>query len=130
MNWTGLDVFDNSIHRTNAWLKEFMQELNWTDRRQAALTFCDVLQAVRDRLEPAAAVEFGNQLPLLIRGAYFENWNLTDHPAAGKFPHDESVVKAAFRVLRRKADEGEIKSVQQILPDDLQQLWPPKLRAA
>jgi uncharacterized protein (DUF2267 family) len=130
MNWTGLDVFDNSIRRTNTWLKEFMQEVNWTDRRLAALAFCDVIQAVRNHLSTLPAVQFGNQLPLLIRGAYFEGWNPTDNPSAWELPHDEIVVKAVFRMLRRKADEGEIESLEGILPEDLQQFWPPKLRAA
>ena len=130
MNWTGLDVFDDSVHRTNAWLKEFMQELNWTDRWQAYLAFCDVLHAVRDHLGTPAAVQFGNQLPLLIRGAYFDGWTPTDQPRAWEPPHQENVVKAVFRLLHRKADEGEIESVKRILPEDLQQLWPHTLRAA
>ena len=129
MNWTGLDVFDNSIRRTNAWLKEFMQELNWTDRRAAALAFSDVLHAVRDHLSTESAVEFGNQLPLLLRGSYFEGWKPTI-PANRPLPQDLTVVKAVFRILYRKADEGEIDSVEHLLPDDLHQLWPPTLRAA
>jgi uncharacterized protein (DUF2267 family) len=130
MNWTGLDVFDNSIRRTNTWLKEFMQELNWTDRRQAALALCDVLQSVRNCLDVHAAVQFGDQLPLLIRGAYFEGWKPTNQPVTVRPLPDETLVKAVFRLLNRKADEGEIERLDRFLPEDLRRLWPPTLRAA
>jgi uncharacterized protein (DUF2267 family) len=130
MNWTGLDIFDSSIRRTNAWTKEFMQEMNWTERRQAILAFCDVLRAVRDHLSTNSAVELGNQLPLLIRGAYFEGWQPSEVPRTWVAPEDDAVVKAAFRLLQRKADEGEIQSIEKLLPEDLHQFWPPELRAA
>ena len=130
MNWTGLEVFDNSISRTNTWLKEFMQELNWTDRRQAYHSFAQVLHAVRDHLTVDAAVRFGAQMPVLLRGVYFDGWNPSTTPVAWTASIDESVVRAVFRLLSRKADEGEIESVEEILPDDLQQLWPDTLRAA
>jgi uncharacterized protein (DUF2267 family) len=129
MNWTGLDVFDHSITRTNAWLKEFMQELNSTDRREAYHALCGVLHTVRDQMDTEAAVRFGNQLPLLIRGSYFEGW-IPSVNAAPKSTSDEIIAKAVFRLLRRKADEGEIESVEDILPKDLQQLWLHTLRAA
>src|SRR5262245_50208490 len=118
MEWTGLDVFDQAITRTNAWLKEFMQELNSTDRRGSFDNLVHVLHAIRNHLEPDAAVRFGNQLPLLIRGSFFEDWQ----PGAASLsetPYDPTAVRAVFRLLRRKADLGEIESVEGILPQDL-----------
>src|SRR5262249_43501812 len=108
MNWTGLDIFDGPIDKTNAWLKELMQELNWTDRRRAFHALCSVLHAIRDRVSFENSATFGNQLPLLIRGAYFENWKPVSNPASWAPPEDEFIIRAAFRLLQRKVDAGEM----------------------
>ena len=35
MSTTGLQVFDATVHKTNVWLKDLMETLNWTDRHKA-----------------------------------------------------------------------------------------------
>ena len=37
MTITSIDVFETTLHRTNGWLKELMEELDWQDRRAAYL---------------------------------------------------------------------------------------------
>src|ERR1051326_4900880 len=80
MKLTGLDVFDSTIQRTNTWIKELMQELNWSDHRKAYLALRSVLHAVRDHLPLDDAIYLGEQLPMLIRGAYFEHWETAGKP--------------------------------------------------
>src|SRR5215471_13970659 len=80
MKFTGFEVLDFTIQRTNAWLKELMQELNWTDRRETYVAFRCVLHAWRDHLSIKDAVYLGEQLPMLIRGFYFEHWDPSDKP--------------------------------------------------
>src|SRR6185295_18634048 len=82
MKLTGLDVFDSTIQRTNVWLKELMQELNWSDHRETYLAFRCVLHTVRDQLPVGEAIQLGEQLPMLIRGFYFEHWE----PAGKRLP--------------------------------------------
>src|SRR3954468_8051923 len=149
MKFTGLDVFDSTIQRTNAWLKELMQELNWSDHRKTFLAFRCVLHAVRDHLPLEDAVYVGEQLPMLIRGSYFEHWDPTGKPLSMRSPGDffsvlsqymarelentsdvETVTRAVFRLLDRKATDGEIEDVQHVIPPGLLDLWPPTLRAA
>src|SRR5262245_32525427 len=110
MKWTGLDVFDQSINKTNAWLKEYMREVNSTDRRVSFLELSGVLQALRDHLSVEGAVQFGDQLPYLMRGAYFEHWQPAANPSPWNPQYPETAVRAVFRMLRRKADSGEIES--------------------
>src|SRR5207244_10803937 len=74
MKFTGFEVFDDTIQRTNNWLKDLMQELNWSDRRKTYVVFRCVLHALRDHLSVRDAVYVGEQLPMLIRGAYYEHW--------------------------------------------------------
>jgi uncharacterized protein (DUF2267 family) len=149
MKLTGLDVFDSTIQRTNTWLKELMQELNWSDRRKTYLAFRCVLHALRDNLPVNDAVYLGEQLPMLIRGFYFENWDPHGKPlplhSRGDFfsclssyltregengSGGETVARAVFRLLDRKVTEGEISELQHVMPPGLLDLWPPTLRAA
>ncbi len=149
MKFTGFEVLDATIQRSNAWLNELMQELNWTDRRQTYVAFRCVLHALRDHLSPKDAVYVGEQLPMLIRGFYFEHWDVSGKPPVLRSRNDffayvsarlsrdgqrgsdsETVTRAVFRLLDRKATDGEIDGIQHVLPPALIDLWPPALRAA
>jgi len=149
MKFTGLDVFDSTIQRTNSWLKELMLELNTSDHRKTYLLFRSVLHALRDHLPEADAIYVGEQLPMLIRGLYFEHWDPEGKPLPLKNRNDfflalsrymardgdsgsnpETVARAVFRLLDRKTTDGEINDVQQVIPPILLDLWPPSLRAA
>jgi len=130
-------------------LKDLMLELNWTDRRKAYVALRLVLQGLRDHLPVEQVARFGNQLPMLVRGFYFENWDPVGKPLSCKSRDDllqgvsrdfarngdgsheaELIVRGVFRFLDKKAAEGEIQDLHDILPADLRELWPPTLRAA
>jgi uncharacterized protein (DUF2267 family) len=149
MKLTGLEVFDSTIQRTNAWLKELMLELNWSDHRKTYLAFRSVLHTLRDHLSAKDAARLGEQLPMLLRGVYFEHWNPEGKPvllrSSDQFflgiaaqlaqdhidtPNAEKIARAVFRLLDRKMAEGEIENIQHIVPPVLSDLWPPTLRAA
>jgi uncharacterized protein (DUF2267 family) len=149
MKLTGLEVFDLTIQRTNSWLKELMQELNWSDRRKTYLAFRCTLHALRDHMPVNEAVFLGEQLPMLLRGSYFEHWNPQGKPQEpssradflstlssylerdGEFtPGAEALMRAVFRFLERKVADGEIEDVRSVMPRMLNDLWPRDLRAA
>lgn len=149
MKLTGLEVFDSTIQRTNVWLKDLMQELNWSDRRKTYLALRCVLHALRDHMSAQNAAFLGEQLPMLIRGFYFENWDPAEKPIPWRSRDDffsalsaylaqqgertsnaELVTQAVFRLLEHKATDGEIADVHDILPQGLIDLWPHSLRAA
>ncbi|MBI4471524.1 MAG: DUF2267 domain-containing protein [Acidobacteria bacterium] len=134
MKWTGLEVFDSTIQRTNSWLKDFMEELNWTDRRKSYLTLRWVLHVIRHSMTVENAAYFGDQLPMLLRGLFFEHWKPEGRPlperSREEFLANEVIFRALFRMLERKISEGEIEEVYQALPRGLQELWPPRSRAA
>jgi uncharacterized protein (DUF2267 family) len=143
MSTTGLEVFDTTLEKTHIWLNEVMAEMGWEhERRRAYQALRSVLHALRDRLTVEEAVGLGAQLPMLIRGFYYEGWTLSGKPVKerhkGEFfahiEHDfrnderpidaERMVRAVFRVLSRRITEGEIADIKGILPAELRELWP------
>jgi uncharacterized protein (DUF2267 family) len=138
MSMTGLEAFDATVHKTNAWLKELMQELNMGDRQKAYLAMRAVLHALRDRITVEQVAQFGAQLPMLVRGFYYEGWDPTGKPL--KVRHQEEffaqigrevskdsrvrLANAVFALLARRVSEGEIQDVKHVLPAELRSLWP------
>ena len=101
--------------------------------------FEQVLHVLRDRLTAHEAVHLGAQLPMLIRGLYYENWHMKDAPAertkSAFFNHlnvairdpnvdAEQSARQVFRLLARKISPGEVDDVQQMLPPEVRALWP------
>lgn len=139
MNETGLHEFDSTLQKTSVWLNEVMSELDSTDRRLAYLALRVTLHALRDRLPIEEAVHLGAQLPMLIRGLYYEGWTVSAKPVkqhrteflatirnhfrADTPPDAERVARGVFKVLAHHVTAGEIHDVQQLLPKDLRDLW-------
>ena len=136
------DIFANTMQKTQVWLNDLMQELDWEKKpHKAYLALRTVLQTLRDRLTPEEAVQLGAQLPMLVRGFYYEGWTLKDKPHKERhkeqfldhvreaFPRDvtvnpQQVVRAVFRVLQRNTSPGEIDDVKHLMPKPLRELWP------
>jgi hypothetical protein len=75
MSATGLEVFDTTLHKTNIWLNDLMQIGGWQDRQVAYRALRATLHALRDRLTIDEVAQLSAQLPMLIRGFYYENWD-------------------------------------------------------
>lgn len=141
MSTTGLDVFDSTLQKTNSWLNDIMQELGWEGERQRAyLALRSVLHALRDRLTVEEALDLGAQLPMLVRGFYYEGWKTAGKPLKERhradflahITHDfrndkrmdsEAIARAVFTVIARHASAGEIEDIKRILPAELRELW-------
>jgi uncharacterized protein (DUF2267 family) len=141
MSTTGLAVFDKTLQETNAWLKVVMQELETEDRESAYAALKAALHALRDRIGPENCTHLGAQLPLLVRGAYYEGWHMAGTPTKerhveGFIEHvrrqlpkasttdPEQAARATFVVLRQRLDPGEFNKLVKMLPPELRQLWP------
>jgi uncharacterized protein (DUF2267 family) len=64
------------LQQTNVWLKKMMAEHHLETRHDAYSALRAVRHAMRDRLTPEQAVHFGAQLPILVRGVYYEGWRI------------------------------------------------------
>src|SRR6266404_5809470 len=142
MSTTGLDVFDRTLHKTNIWLKDLMELMNCQDRHEAYLALRATLHALRDRLTIEEVAQFAAQLPMLIRGFYYEGWNPTGKPLKERHREDflshinqelgpyqidaEQAARIVFLVLANRISEGEIADIEHVLPRDIRELWPSK----
>src|SRR3712207_3941320 len=88
MSATGLAVFDTTLQKTNGWLNAIMEELGWGDRRRAYLALRGTLHALRDYLVVDEAAQRAAQLPLLVRGLYYEGWDPARVPVEGRGRED------------------------------------------
>ena len=79
MSSTGLEVFDETLHKSNIWLKEIARALD-CDRHRAYQALRAVLHSLRDRLMIDEAAHLGDQLPMLVRGIYDEAWRPAKKP--------------------------------------------------
>ncbi len=141
MSATGLKTFDSTLQTTNIWLNELMEELGWADRHKAYHALRAVLHTLRDRLPPDEAVHLGAQLPMLIRGFYYEGWHPANKPVkersrdeflshiTDEFLFDidadsKQIVCAVFEVICNHVSAGEIEDVKHALPSGVRELWP------
>jgi uncharacterized protein (DUF2267 family) len=140
MSQTGVTAFDSTIQTTNVWLHDIQERLAWQDRHRAYHALRAVLHALRDRLPVDQVAALGAQLPMLVRGFYYEGWHPAATPTherrkddflahvASAFRDDpgidpEEVARAVFQVVAKHVSPGEIKHVKIALPGEIRSLW-------
>src|SRR2546429_6782656 len=75
-----MHLFDKSNEKANEWVKDMMVCLGTEDAHKALHALRAGLHALRDRLTVEESAQLSAQLPLLIRGLFFENWVPTGKP--------------------------------------------------
>jgi uncharacterized protein (DUF2267 family)/CBS domain-containing protein len=133
-------VFGTTLQKTNVWLKEISDALHWDDHHKAYHGLRAVLHSLRDRLPVSEAAHLGAQLPMLVRGFYYDEWKPTSTPVKFKTPQEfYDAVKANFtadqnvnpkrlteavtRLLTRHLGPGELEKLQSIFPPHLREIW-------
>jgi uncharacterized protein (DUF2267 family) len=134
-------VFETTLRTTHDWLQELELVASLRNRDEAYAVLRRVLHALRDRLPTNAAVHLGAELPMLIRGFYYEGWKPSRTPTRERslaaflarvhpLPHPDpdfdarKAVESVFAVLDHRIAAGEVEDIRGILPRELQRLWP------
>lgn len=133
-------AFDSTIQTTNHWLNDIMMRLGLQDKQAAYHDLRAVLHALRDRLNAEQAAALGSQLPMLIRGIFFEGWKPQGKPVRVRHKEEflelvakqlapascdpEAVTRAVLDVLSRHISAGEVRQLQHILPTEIRTLLP------
>jgi uncharacterized protein (DUF2267 family) len=140
MNLHPPEVFETTLQKTNIWLKEISDLLHWDDHQKAYHGLRAVLHALRDRLPVPEAAHLGAQLPMLVRGFYYDDWKPASKPVRVKtaqefydvvkknFAADQNVnpmrlTQAVMKVLRRNLASGELEKLRDISPPHLREIW-------
>lgn len=140
MSTTGLDVFDRTLHLTNIWLDEVMEAVG-PDRKLAWHVLGAVLRTLRDRLPPELAAHLAAQLPLLVRGTYYERFQVEHRPEPidseeeflghvameleGMRPVNlRKATTMVLGVLQRHVAPGMTEKLKHAVPHQLRDLWP------
>lgn len=132
--------FEQSVHTANAWLQELSVGVGRDDHQQAYRMMRAVFIALRDRMTTEEATDLGAQLPMLIRGIYYEGFNPSKTPtherSKGTFLNHvsenlqanvdgdpEEIVRAVFKLISNHVTAGEMNHVQANLPAEIKSLW-------
>ena len=137
-------TLSHAVQQTQGWLKELRDNGELADESAALSVLRAVLHQLRDRLTPQEAVDLSAQLPLIVRGVYFEGWRpgrtpeklrsmqeFLDEVALKLRPHPiapEPAVRGVFALLTHHCDPGEIADVIAQFPGELKELWPESAR--
>ena len=139
MSTAHLDVLDRSVEKANIWINEVAAELDGSDRHAAYRVLRAYLHTLRDRLPVEQTALLAAQLPLLIRGLFYEGWQPHRTPLHYRDPVEfvehvrreallsgdteaSFAVQAAAAVVARHVSAGEMEDVLRTLPESLRPL--------
>jgi uncharacterized protein (DUF2267 family) len=139
---TGFSSFSTTVDKTNRVLREIEEAYGWPKERrnQSYAALRAVLHALRDRLPVDESAQLAAQLPMLIRGIYYDGWNPSHVPVKAdkeeflgrvrrEIPYDieggiEPLVETVLQALRRHITEGEWEDVKASMPKKLAAAMP------
>lgn len=132
---------EKAVSDGEAWLTDLKQRLQWRDREKVCLALIVTLHALRDSLPRDEAVYLGAQLPVLLRGLYYEGWHPSARIARAKsrsafveriqegLHRDpgidaEKVADAVFSLLAERVPAAELEETKAATPSALRMFWP------
>ena len=133
-----LEVLETTVQKTHQWL-DAISDRSHLDTHQSYQALRAVLQTLRDRLPANEAAHLAAQLPILVRGIFYEGWRPSDSPDSTDYrlflqkitdkivtPRSidpEAITKHVFGVMQDFLAEGELDKIRKILPKEFQELF-------
>jgi uncharacterized protein (DUF2267 family) len=139
---TGYSSFDTTVQKTNRILRQIEETYGWPKERrnQSYAALRAVLHALRDRLTVDETAHLAAQLPMLVRGIYYDGWDPSQVPRKmhrddfldhirREMPYEvkggaEGVVHTVAKALRLYITDGEWQKVLAEMPKDLAGMLP------
>src|SRR4051794_5149204 len=142
MSDTGYAALSTSVEKTNEVLVEIEREYGWPRerRQQSYAALRTVMHALRDRMTVEEAADLAAQLPMVMRGLFFEGWRPSRVPmkmnrseflerVRHEFRYEvdgglQLLVQRVLHAMRRYITDGEWADVRATLPDDFASMLP------
>jgi len=149
MTETHIEAIDHTVQQTNEWLRDIAADLGIENRRHAYLALHGTLHAVRDFLPIDESAHLSAQLPMLIRGIYFEDWDPANTPTGATEDRTrehflssieaaldrtlwdeeegitaEQAARSVLFVLSDRISIGEAEQARRTMPAAVRELWP------
>lgn len=141
MSAQGLEVIDHSVHLAHEWINELTERLDWGSKRSGLRLMRVTLHRIRDHLLPDELAQLSAQLPVVIRGFFFEGWVPKNTPIKERHVEDfvnhisecmgdvseyrgQGDITCVFDLLNARLSRGEVEDVRASLPQELRDLWP------
>jgi uncharacterized protein (DUF2267 family) len=141
MSPKNIQVFERTAHETHEWINELTDRLEWSSERDVLRMLRTVLAAIRDHLPVNEMAQFSAQLPIMLRGMFFEGWQPKNTPVSerhvlqlvdrvtaqvGDVAEYRGVddIACVFKLLNNRISAGEINDVRANLPQALRDMWP------
>jgi uncharacterized protein (DUF2267 family) len=133
-------ILNKSIHKTLDWLYDIESFCGWDDQKKTLAVLRATLHELRDLLPIETIAHLSAQLPLLIRGIFFEGWNPNRTPSRERkqddfldsiawqlerydIPNIEQAVRNTLTILSQKIDPHEIDKIKKILPKEIRSFF-------
>jgi uncharacterized protein (DUF2267 family) len=133
----GLEGIDETVQQTYIWIDEIAEKFHG-NRHQGLQILRAFLHVLRDHLSIDESAQLAAQLPMLVRGLYYEGWDPShglQHErdarhfidrfvqASGVRPMDAGdAIAAAAQVLQKHVSPGEFEDVFTSLPKHVREL--------
>jgi uncharacterized protein (DUF2267 family) len=139
MTFAGLDSIATAVQKTNELLEDIEGDLGWQGNHSISYqALRAVLHTVRDRLPVIESAQFAAQLPILVRGLYYEGWVPSRVPikmdraeflerVRKEFTADsehsiDNIVSTVITNIAKHVSVGELKDIRSVLPEDINEL--------
>ncbi|KTD23770.1 Uncharacterized conserved protein (DUF2267) [Legionella lansingensis] len=114
---------ESSVHKTYEWLHELKDFGDFKDEAQCYSILRVILHSLRDKLPTELAASLASQLPLILKGVYYDGWN-PSHPLNKARGFEEFIEPIASELSRINVDAKEaiisaIKFINHKLEPDL-----------
>jgi uncharacterized protein (DUF2267 family) len=135
-----IEAFETTVRASHDWVHEYGEKLGQTHPPLAFSCLRVALHVLRDRLPVPEAAALAAQLPMLLRGAFYEGWRpghkaprvrsadelyqaVSDELVDGLAAPPADVMRAFFALLDERVTTGEVEKLKHILPQPIRDIW-------
>ncbi len=139
MSEQGLEVIESSTQKTHEWIGSIAAATH-LEKRDAYKALRAVLHTLRDRLALNDAVHFAAQLPMFLRGLFYDGWEPAEVPVkmssteflqsvqqkivSDKVIDPLRIIRGVLAVIMSFVGVGEMEKIKHLFPKELQELFP------